>query len=353
MQFWPPFRDAIQDAMSLDREWTVDEPNSLTWWGWHFPQRVEYLDEPGGELGYIVGRVRISTVIGQVAPEARVYVAGILNDWNQDATGAIGLMDPDTGVVHLGVAVPVTETNYPLAAQLAAGFMPRQAAYATHLARYLHSQGLVDSQHVAVTRNPHPQFGIRENPDELVTLYIEGVRDGVSLDAYDNDAVHEKASLQLQQALPFEPGFTNIDQGVRNFQSKSDANEWVGYQCGEHTAGGIVAVGPLLHVRANTLNAAAIANGDNPAQASAIFLTHANWHTWNEPRMPMLGAWMPGMQVNGDYTMATVSALIPPASLPREINTSPTDRATILQNLLVYVYHQANAAAPLTFRVYG
>lgn len=353
MQFWPSLRDWIQQAMSLDREWVVDEQGCMTWWGWHFPQHVEYLDEPGDELGYITGRVRISTTIGTVTPEARLYVAAILNDWNQDATGALGLMDPDTGMVHLGVAIPVTETNSALLAHLIVGFLPRQAAYATQLARYLHAQGLVDSQHFTVARTPHPQFGIREHPDELVTLYLDGVRDGISLDAYDNTEVHSQTAQRIQQALPFEPGFTNIEQGVRNFQLKEDPHQWVGYRCGEMSEGGLLSVGPLLHVRASTPNASVIVNGGDPAKANAIFLTHANWHAWNQPWLPMLGAWTPGMPIDDDYTLPAVSALIPPAALPRGNETSPEERAAILQNLLVYVFHQANAGALLTHRVYS
>lgn len=354
MEFWPQFRQWVQQSMSLDVEWTVDEDHSLTWWGWHFPQRVEYLHEPEDELPYITGRVRISTIIGDVAPDARMYVAAILNDWNQDATGAIGIMNPDTGQVHLGVAIPVTETNHPLVAQMAVGFIPRQAAYATTLARYLLNEGLVEGQQVSLAQQRHPHFGVRENPDELVRLYIDAVHDGGNFTDYDTSAVHEQVATQLQSAQPFEPGFTDLGEGIRNFQLIEDNDQFVGYRFGELPPGGLLSIGPVLQVRASNRDAAVIVHGDNPAAASAIFLTHANWHTWNEPRLPMLGAWLPGAPLGDDHSLTQVTALLPAAALPRAPRTSPpVERGTILQNLLVYVFHQANAGGPLTFRVYS
>ena len=130
------------------------------------------------------GRVRISTVIGHIAPDARLHVAAILNDWNQDATGAVGIMTPS-------VAILVIQTNHSLVAQVAVGFMLRQAAHATTLARYLLSEGLVERQQVSLAQQRHRLFGVRENPDELVRLYSDAVHDGGDSAEYDTSAVHE------------------------------------------------------------------------------------------------------------------------------------------------------------------
>lgn len=351
---WPQFRQWVQEAMSLDDEWTLDEDGSLAWWGWHFPQRVEYLHEPEDEVRYIAGRLRISTPLAVVAPDAKMQVADILNVWNQDATGAIGIMNPDTGEVRLGVSIPVTDTNHSLASVLAMGFMPRQAAYATILARHLLDDGLVDSGQVNLLQLPHPNFGIRQQPDELVTNYLNGVRDDVSFADYDTREVHDQAAAQLRANLPFEPGYTNVAEGIRNFQLIEDNHQFVGYRFGELPPGGMVDPGPVLQLRASNADAAVIVHGNDPGAARIIHLTHANWHTWNEPRLPMLGAWLPGQPLGGDYTQTQVTALLPPAALPRGTRPiSAVERGAILHNLLVYVFQQANAGAPLTHRVYA
>lgn len=348
------FRQWAQQVMSLDAEWTVDEGQSFTWWGWHFPQRVEYLHEPEEEVRYITGRLRISTPLAVVAPDAKMQVADTLNVWNQDATGALGIMNPDTGEVRLGVSIPVTDTNHNLASVLAIGLLPRQAAYATILARHLLASGLVQSGYVNLLQLPHPHFGMREQPDELVTNYLDGVRDGVSFADYDNNEVHDQAGAQLCANLPFEPGYTNVAEGIRNFQLIEDNNQFVGYRFGELPPGGMVDPGPLLQIRTSSEEAAVIVHGNDPGAARIIYLTHANWHTWNEPRLPMLGAWLPGQPLGDDYTQTQVSALLPPAALPRRPQQIPAaERGAILQNLLVYVLHQAIAGAPLTHRVYA
>lgn len=352
MAFWTEFRQWLQRELTLDAEWTIDSGHTMIWWGWHFPQRVEYLHEPEDQLRYITGRVRISTMIGQVTPDAQLQVAAILTAWNEDATGAIGIMDPDTGEVLLGMVIPVTETNLPLVTRLAVGTLPRQSAYATALARMLQREGLLDTGQVTLSPQPHPHFGVRKHPDELVALYIDGVHDGFSLAGYDTPEVHRQLAGQLQSALPLEPGFTDVEQGIRTFQLVEDNQQFVAYRFGDQPPGGLITTGPVLMVRASSPDAAVIVTGDDPIAAQTMFLTHANWHTWNEHRLPMLGAWLPGVPLSDDYVLTQVVSCIPPATLPETPNLTTLDRGSILQNLLVYVFHQAKAGGPLTFRVY-
>jgi len=336
---WHELQSHLRVTLSLDTEWTVERDASLDWWGWLFPQRIELCDvlaEPHAEL--ITGTIRISARVARVRPEGLDQVKAMITDWNQDAPGSIAVLDYD-GMVHLVWGVPILPGRKELALNLTVGIVARQSAYAVVFARLLSQNQLIE-----VAGQPHPELGIRNNPDELVALYIGECNDSFTTKDYESPEVL-RALKELMEAEGFELGFSSPERGITTFEL-ADGYTHVGMQFDTSGPESFVQAGPMLRIRAGAGQARAFPPSHEMDAIDAA--VRANRRVWNRQRTSMLGAWTPSPDRTGSIYLSLSSA-IPASSLIFDPSFTPFSYAKVLRDLLIVVMHQTMEAAQFTY----
>lgn len=336
---WDELTVRLRATLSLDTEWTIESGQTLDWWGWLFPTRIELREgpAPSGE-SLVTGTIRTSTRIGRVRPDGAELVSGFLADWNQDAPGAIGLLDYD-GTLNVVWGVPILQSREGLAFSLTIGVAARQSAYAVDLARILAQNDLIDLE-----EQPHPELGRRSNPDELVQLYIDSCSDPFSTDAYDRPEV-AVALRELMAAEGFDLGFTSDQHGITTFQL-GDGYTYVGYQWDWSSPDAFIQAGPMLRIRARAREALAFPPGHTSEAIDAA--VRANRRVWSQPLTNMLGAWS-GSPDQAGASFLALSSMVPASALIFDPRFTPLSYAHVLRDLLFCVLHQAIETAESTF----
>lgn len=336
---WGELTVRLRERLSLDTEWTLENGQMLEWWGWLYPTRIE-LREGSGPSGesFVTGTIRTSTRLGRARPAGAGRVAEFLADWNQDAPGAIGMLDSD-GTLNVVWGVPVLPRREDLAFSLTIGVAARQSAYAVDLARILSRNGLIDLE-----EQPHPELGLRHNPDELVQLYIESCTDPFTTDAYDRPEV-AAALHELMTAEGFDLGWKSDPHSITTFQL-GEGHTYVGYQFDWSSPDAFVQAGPRLRIRAAAGNALAFPPGHTSEAMDAA--VRANQRVWSQPLTNMLGAWS-GSPDQAGASFLALSSMVPASALIFDPRFTPLSYAHVLRDLLFCVLHQAIETAESTF----
>lgn len=335
---WDELTVRLRATLSLDTEWTIESGQTLDWWGWLFPTRIELREgpAPSGE-SFVTGTIRTSTRIGRVRPDGAERVSGFLADWNQDAPGAIGLLDYD-GTLNVVWGAPILPGREGLAFSLTIGVAARQSAYAVDLARILTEHDLIDLED-----QPHPEFGRRSNPDELVQIYIDSCSDPFTTDAYNQPEVMT-ALRELMTSEGFDLGFTSQEHGITTFQL-GDGYTHVGLQFDWPSPDAFVQAGPMLRIRAGAGEALAFPPGHTSEAIDAA--TRANRRVWSQSLTNMLGAWSGAPDQTGTAFL-TLSGMVPASALIFDPRFTPSSYAHVLRDLLFCVLHQAIETAEMT-----
>jgi hypothetical protein len=336
---WSDLRGQLARTLTLDDEWTIDGPDRLDWWGWLFPQRIELterIDRTGED--FVLGTIRISTGIGTVRPGHEADVIAALTEWNQDAPGAIGIID-EQDVVRAVWGVPLRPGGDGITTRMAVSAVPRQSAYAARLAGLLEGRGLIQTGMMV-----HPSGQLREEPDDLVKMYASRCLDPSSLAAYRRPEVMAALRRQMEEH-GMSVGFESSEQGIVTFQL-DDGYTFVGMQFGGTDPNALVDSGEALRIRCGIGDARALGPGrDTEAMATAA---RTNRLVWQQPRTTMLAAWS-GAPNPTDLGMLGLVAIIAATGLQMAPGTSPEVLASVLRDQLITVLHQGLSTAAMTY----
>jgi hypothetical protein len=149
--------------MQIEAEWAVQERTSFTWWAHTLAQRV-WVAEPREFQGVELRTLHIETdLLHDVPIDASTWTR--LSNINQFATLSSYVADTAQRTVKLHSSVSLTADNWPLARTIALHAMALQMADA-----YGEAKELADAFGAAVADTPHPQRGLRAQPDEMVGI---------------------------------------------------------------------------------------------------------------------------------------------------------------------------------------
>jgi hypothetical protein len=149
--------------MQIEAEWAVQERTSFTWWAHTLAQRV-WIAEPREFQGVELRTLHIETdLLRDVPMETSTWAR--LSNVNQFATLSAYVADTSQRTVRLHSSVSLTAENWLLARSIALHAMALQMADA-----YGEARELADAFGGEVAATPHPQRGLREQPDEMVGI---------------------------------------------------------------------------------------------------------------------------------------------------------------------------------------
>lgn len=335
---WTELSARLHTTLSLDTEWTIEDGKTLDWWGWFFPTRFELLEETHkSQQSPVTGGIRISTRLGRAQSDGAFSLPQILADWNNDAPGAIAVLQED-GDLSVVCGVPILPGREELAISLTLGVAARQSAYAMDLARLLAASGLL-----ILDGRPHPQMGQRSHPDELVQLYINRCADPFTTEVYQQpEVVSALADMMAREG--FRLGFASHEHGVITFEL-GEGPTAVGLHFDWARPDSFLNAGSTLRIRAWAPNTSTFLPG-NDAEADEAAV-RANRRVWDRSTPNMLGAWSAWPEDTGARSLS-LSSIIPASALMFDPQFTHWSYAQVLQNLLFCVLQQAFETADAT-----
>jgi len=175
--------------MQIEAEWAVQEQTSFTWWAHTLAQRVWVA--PAREFqGVDLTTLHIETDLLTGVPMDQATwsrLAGV----NRFATLSAYVADPTTETVRLHASVSLTADNFLLARSIALHAMALQMADA-----YAEAPELADVFGGRVAATPHPLQGLRERPDEMVSILEIYQQRGEGDSPFDADEIAELVHLE-------------------------------------------------------------------------------------------------------------------------------------------------------------
>jgi hypothetical protein len=149
--------------MQIEAEWAVQERTSFTWWAHRLAQRV-WVTEPREFQGIELRTLHIETdLLRDVPIEPSTWTR--LSNVNRFATLSAYVADTSHRTIKLHASVSLTADNWLLARSIALHAMALQMADA-----YGEARELADAFGAQVAETPHPQQGLRERADEMVSI---------------------------------------------------------------------------------------------------------------------------------------------------------------------------------------
>jgi hypothetical protein len=149
--------------MQIEAEWAVQEKTSFTWWAHTLAQRV-WVAPPREVLGVDLTTLHIETDLLSGVPMASSTWSRLAS-MNRYATLSAYVADQTGGTIRLHASVSLTPENYLLARSIALHAMALQMADA-----YGEAAELAAAFGGQVAATPHPRQGLRERPDEMVSI---------------------------------------------------------------------------------------------------------------------------------------------------------------------------------------
>lgn len=175
--------------MQIEAEWAVQDRTSFTWWAHTLAQRVR-VAEPREFQGVELRTLHIETDLLKGVPMNTSTWARLAN-MNQFATLSAYVADTHTGSVRLHSSVSLTSDNWLLARSIALHAMALQMADA-----YAEATDLAEAFGGEIDATPHPRQGLRERPDEMVSILDIYQQRGDGDSPFDEDEIAQLVHLE-------------------------------------------------------------------------------------------------------------------------------------------------------------
>jgi hypothetical protein len=175
--------------MQIEAEWAVQEQTSFTWWAHTLAQRV-WVAPPREFQGVELRTLHIETDLLADVPMSEgtwSRLAGV----NQYATLSAYVADTAKGTIRLHSSVSLTSENWLLARAIALHAMALQMADA-----YAEAPELATAFGGRLAATPHPRQGLRERPDEMVSILEIYQQRGDSDSPFAADEIAELVHLE-------------------------------------------------------------------------------------------------------------------------------------------------------------
>lgn len=175
--------------MQIEAEWAVQERTAFTWWAHTLAQRV-WVAEPREFQGVELRTLHIETDLLKGVPMTSATWARLANV-NQFATLAAYVADTGTGTVRLHASVSLTSENWLLARSIALHAMALQMADA-----YAEAPELATAFGGKIDATPHPRQGLRQQPDEMVSILEIYQQRGEGASPFNEDEIAQLVHLE-------------------------------------------------------------------------------------------------------------------------------------------------------------
>jgi hypothetical protein len=175
--------------MQIEAEWAVQERTSFTWWAHSLAQRV-WVAEPREFQGVALRTVHIETDLLTDVPMNTSTWARLAN-MNQFATLSAYVADTAKGTIRLHSSVSLTSENWLLARSIALHAMALQMADS-----YAEAAELAEAFGGRVDATPHPRQGLRERPDEMVSILEIYQQRGEGESPFSEDEIAQLVHLE-------------------------------------------------------------------------------------------------------------------------------------------------------------
>ncbi|HWI20420.1 MAG TPA: hypothetical protein VNT81_21845 [Vicinamibacterales bacterium] len=175
--------------MQIEAEWAEQERTSFTWWAHTLAQRV-WVAEPREFQGVELRTLHIETDLLKDVPMNSSTWARLSNV-NQFATLAAYVADTGSGRVRLHSSVSLTSENWLLARSIALHAMALQMADA-----YAEAPELAAAFGAEIDATPHPHQGMRERPDEMVSILEVYQQRGGAESPFNEDEIAQLVHLE-------------------------------------------------------------------------------------------------------------------------------------------------------------
>lgn len=182
---WAEVHDHFKSRLSIDKQWSVSDQSSLTWWPWFLKQRIS-VESQGvfeGDSGDNWMRIQVDTPIASAPEDLALELVAEAN-----SRFPLGSFTSSEGTIRVGSTLALNPLCRGLLSLLHEQALA-QAVVAHELA--LEWDGL---EGVEVRTSAHPTSGPRNEPDELLGIY--------SGETYSLPVVTDFAQI-LEQARPF------------------------------------------------------------------------------------------------------------------------------------------------------
>lgn len=179
----------LTTRMQIEAEWAVQEQTSFTWWAHTLAQRV-WVAPPRDVMGVAVRTVHIETDLLADVPMTTSTWARLASI-NRFATLSAYVANRQHGTVRLHASVSLTPDNWPLARSIALHAMALQMADA-----YAEADELAAAFGARADATPHPRQGLREQPDEMVSVLEIYQQRGEGASPFTPDEIAELVHLE-------------------------------------------------------------------------------------------------------------------------------------------------------------
>lgn len=208
---WPEVAENLIDFLMLDREWVVLAEDGLDWYASELRSSVDVVDS--GEYGDGDNWIKLRSSVDVFATSEAHGVEMAVTHNRHFALGAFIFRDGR-------LSIQSTFVFNPLNRGLIRHFAIQVLAQATiaHLMR-----GTVEvSDEIAFVDEPHPEFGVRTEPDAILEVYTPSVVE-IPGRANVESAIDVVRTGELRDYLlhDFAPGFSDVD--VDFYQTESFA----------------------------------------------------------------------------------------------------------------------------------
>ena len=175
--------------MQIEAEWAVQEKTSFTWWAHTLAQRV-WVAPPREMQGVDLTTLHIETDLLSGVPMTATTWSRLAS-MNRYATLSAYVADQAGGTVRLHASVSLTPDNYLLARSIALHAMALQMADA-----YAEAAELAGAFGGQVAATPHPRQGLRERPDEMVSILEIYQQRGEGESPFSEDEIAQLVHLE-------------------------------------------------------------------------------------------------------------------------------------------------------------
>jgi len=174
--------------MQIEAEWAVQERTSFTWWAHQLAQRV-WVAPPREFQGVQLTTLHIETdLLADVPMDATTWTR--LASVNQYATLSAYVADTAQRTIRLHSSVSLTADNFLLAQSIALHAMALQMADA-----YAEASELAAAFGGTVAATPHPDRGLRAQPDEMIGILEVYQQRGDGDSPFDADEIAQLVHL--------------------------------------------------------------------------------------------------------------------------------------------------------------
>ena len=175
--------------MQIEAEWAVQEKTSFTWWAHTLAQRV-WVAPPREMQGVDLTTLHIETDLLSGVPMTATTWSRLAS-MNRYATLSAYVADQAGGTVRLHASVSLTPANYLLARSIALHAMALRMADA-----YAEAAELAGAFGGQVAATPHPRQGLRERPDEMVSILEIYQQRGEGESPFSEDEIAQLVHLE-------------------------------------------------------------------------------------------------------------------------------------------------------------